>query len=132
MLKRRVALGILFCLALSAVAFAQDDPAKPAAVADPEKQDERAERNDTRMAATYKSCMMAREKPSMKRTYTPHESEDYCGCFAAKAVEFIPFDEWQASIDSDGKHPQLKRAIKYCAERYLNLPDVKKIKERKW
>ena len=105
---------------------AADPPAASAAADTSDK--------DRLIARTYKRCLAQRDTDDFKTMKSQKETEDYCGCFSVLINERVPKEEWQADMKAGTwvNNPKLIATQNYCSDRYLNLPDVKSILERKW
>jgi hypothetical protein len=88
------------------------------------------------IAANLKTCLKQHDTAGFRRTYSPSEMNNFCSCQAVKNAEMVTLEDWQVANEAGDWPKEWQKTAraevgKYC-RKYLNVPDVKQIKDRKW
>ena len=84
------------------------------------------------IAIWLKNCMVN----TNKRAWSEADITKYCNCAAvtlADKTTQVALDFYMSTNQNTAEHATAKKVVqRYCAQKYLNLPDVSKIKDKKW
>lgn len=92
------------------------------------------ELKDNLTSRSLKRCLNQRDTVAYKRTFKPEEINNYCSCFAVTIINLTTQEDYDHNV-ATGKWlreaEDAQEADKHC-RKYLNLPDVSKIRQKKW
>ena len=85
-------------------------------------------------ARSMKRCLAVYEDTRTTKTYTPEEVNNFCGCWSVTITNMTTqaeYDLWTKQATWPDAAKQKTEAEKYCYK-YLNHPDAKELRKKKW
>jgi hypothetical protein len=89
-----------------------------------------------RIESWMKYCLGTFDTPGNKKSWTPKEISDFCGCGSvtmADRTTQVQYDTRQKQGDWPKDWWTMREDVRvYCIKKYVSTPDVTDIKDKKW